>query len=150
MMKVKVVRKKKAVMPTLRLDVKLLETIGKVAEGSILDNIKRQREADGSPLQRNAPSTRETKRRKGRPLLSLVDQFHRFARGKGRSFAQQIDTHGSRVYIEPATSELRRLSRWVQERGYTGWFGLSAKSGELVRMMIRKWMQSQFAAAAKK
>lgn len=114
-MEFKVVRAVRANLPALKMPVELLEKIGKIGEGSILQNIKDQKQASGQALERNSPRTLEIKRRKGRPLKSLVDQFHRFTRGRGQSWATQIEPHRNWVIIEPATQELRKLSEWLQK-----------------------------------
>ena len=137
-------------LPVFKLPVSVLELIGKVGEAAILWNIKHQQQADGSPLQENKPATKRRKQRKGRPLLSLVDQLHRFARGRGQSWSAQIDANKSWVILEPATSELARLVVYVQKMGYTGWFALNEKAAQKVRDIIRKWIQAEFDKARSK
>lgn len=156
-MKFEVVRAVRANLPALKLPVELLEKIGKIGEGSILQNIKNQQTMDGGQLQENAPSTRRRKERKGRPLKSLVDQFHRFTRGRGQSWALQVEPHRNWVILEPATQELRNLSRWLQEgrpsKGkykYLGWFGLNEKAAKLVREVTRAWVRDEFEKARRK
>ena len=144
------IKRKPATIPALKVDAALLEKLGQVGEGSILKNIKSQTQASGAPLKRNAPSTRKRKLKKGRPPLSLVDAFHRFIRGRGRSWALQVDYHGQQGVLRPATAELAQLVRWVQAMGYTGWFAVSPKAKKLMSAVTQKWIKAQFSKARKK
>ena len=62
--------------------------VSKVAERSIISNIVNRKQADGSPIKRNAQSTLDRKRRLQRGSRSLVDDpiSHRFIqKGKDRT-----------------------------------------------------------------
>ena len=145
------VKRVKAKLPALRIPMPVMRKVGKVAEGSILDNIKKQRQADGSPLKENAPSTQERKRRLRRPLLSLVDELHRFVQGNRGSWHWYPTKKGEQtlVVITPATAELRRLVRYVQDKGYTGWFAVSKKGEAGIRKIFRDWIKGEFRLAAR-
>lgn len=155
MIKLKIVRAQKAVFPGLELPQAVLEDVAKVAEASILDNIRRQKQADGSALESNRQSTMEAKRRKGRPVMSLVDALHRFVRGSSISWASTIYRRRATVIIEPATGELRNLVRWVQEGGdgrnrYTGWFGINKEARAAIRERLRQWVRDEFRKARRR
>lgn len=126
----------RAKLSTLRLDHGLLERCGKIMAGGIIDNIERQQQASGAGLRQNAPSTLERKRRKARPLMSLIDELNRFVRGSGASWAVNVDPAKNDVIIEPTTGELRNLVRWVQMKGYVGWFGISKTTLAALKEMV--------------
>lgn len=143
---IRLTRTRKAQWPKMRPGRALMLEIGKVLEGSILDNIKRQIQVDGTtPIQRNAPLTRKRKQERGRPLLSLVDEKHRFVRGAGASWRSTATS--SSVTVKPATRELRDLSLRVQGGGYEGWFGLSRDGAAVVRKLLQHWIRQQFRSA---
>lgn len=148
-MKMRLIRRRKATLPTLNVPIEVLDELGKVCEAGILENIKRQKTARGRAIRQNAPSTLKAKRRNKRPLMSLVDELHRFTRGLGASWASNPNTHKSSVSIEPATKELARLSRYVQLKRYTGWFGISAKARKAMKQKIREWLVDEVDAAVR-
>ena len=115
-------------LSVLKLDHKLLEKCGKLMAGGIIDNIQKQQTWRGGSLKQNAPSTLERKRRKSRPLMSLIDKLNRFVSGGGRSWAVNVDPAKNDVIVEPSTGELRDLVKWVQMKGYVGWYGISKKA----------------------
>lgn len=115
-------------LSALKLDHGLLETLGKMMAGGLIDNIQKQRTWRGGALKQNAPSTSERKRKKGRPQMSLVDALHRFIRPGGGSWAINVDPAQNDVIIEPATNELRDIVKWVQMKNYVGWFGISKET----------------------
>jgi hypothetical protein len=144
-----------AQIPALDVPDWFLEKVGKIAEGAILYNIKHQLRADGGTLQQNKKVTRDRKRKLGRPQLSLVDQFHRFTRGRGQSWATQVDARRKWVIVEPATRELAKLVEYVQKGGkgrhkYLGWFGLNQHALDAIRTQIRDWIRGEFEKARKK
>lgn len=146
-------RRIKAKMPGFELDQKLHKEIAEIAEGSIIENILLQRQANGSSLKVNAHSTRRRKERQGNnPILSLVDKEHRFIKGRSQSWAQSVRGVGSMasLVIYPATGMLRKLNRYVQGKGYTGWFGISKDSSDLIRHAIRKWIRREVSKAIRK
>ena len=140
----------KASFPALKVPVDTLETIANIGEASILDNIKKQQQADGAALKENSPGWKQHKRKKRRPLLSLVNKFHRFVRGNSASWAQTIHPRSSRVKIEAATNELRDLAEYVQRMGYVGWFGLNKRAEKAMRTVVRKWVREEFTKARRK
>lgn len=125
----------------------VIRTIADVAAASIPDNILKQRQADGSRIRVNKPATRRRKRLNGRPMLSLIDEKHRFIQGAKGSFKHEMrGTKGRHaIVIKPATKELATLSRHVQQMGYTGWFGLSKQTIEAIRELIRQAVKKTFA-----
>lgn len=150
-----------AVLPALKVPATVMNEVGQIAEGNILDNINTQRQGDGSPIKANAPSTLERKRRLGRGTRSLIDEFHRFVRGNKGSWRWKATTKGqlAAVEITPTTvargrgSRRRALSdlvRWVQEKGYVGWFALSDDGRDAIRDVFRKWIRREFRRAAAK
>jgi hypothetical protein len=145
MAKVELKRVVKAKLPQIKFGAAVWKQIGEIAEGGILDNIMRQRQADGRPIKENAPSTRERKRKEGKPQLSLIDRKKRFIKGGGGSWRFRVLKNG--VVIRPAKAELKRISRWVQQKGYVGWFGLSEKHVEVIRAIFRKEIRKQFKGA---
>ncbi len=126
---------------TLRFDENTLSDIGRLVSGGILDNIRSQRQADGTSLKANAPSTREAKRKMGLPALSLVFKQHRFVKGLSQSWAAVVDLARNRVSVRPATMELANLSRSLQQRGYTGWFGVSERARAAIIERVRRFIK---------
>ncbi|HJW76567.1 MAG TPA: hypothetical protein VJ787_13035 [Thermoleophilia bacterium] len=113
--------------------------VGAVTIMSIIDNIERQRQASGSALKRNAPSTLERKRKQGRGQRALVDAKHRFVqRGQGSWKIAKYLPRGSGIIIDAATAELRELVGHVRETGYTGWEGLSKDAWGAVLAAMRE------------
>lgn len=132
------------------LPVRVLEEIAKLAEASILHNIKHQQQADGAALKVNSPAWREHKRKKRRPQLSLVNALHRFVRGGGGSWATQIYRSKSTIIVRAATNELAQLSEWVQGMGYVGWHGVNRKARAAMMQVIRDWVRDEFKRARAK
>ncbi len=137
--------------------------VGKAIEDSILQNIDRQKQADGSALQRNAPSTLAVKARWGRGSKSLVDDDHRFV-GKGGSSWTILErkTGGRGIVVGPASLELAILSRQLQSgrfgkgmkagktRRYTGWMGINKKAWAAIRKLVRKEIERLIKKAERK
>jgi len=135
------------------------QAVGKIIVTSILQNILNQKQADGSPIKRNAPSTLEAKRRMGRGSRSLVDALHRFVQGGGKSWRVRLlrsgesragtsitHTYGG-VEVSPAPT-LAVLNRHVQEKGYIGWLGINKSARNAIRLELRKEVRRQFRRAA--
>ena len=122
----------------------MMEATGKVVVQSIHRNIKNQVQGDGSPLKRNAPSTMERKRRKGRVQRSLVDQFRRFV---SRAMSFSVTASKSIVTIRPTGYSgggkvgVDKLSGYVQKMGYTGWFAIDSMGAKKIRFIVRKRIQ---------
>jgi hypothetical protein len=146
MITMRVIRKTTLKNVPLKLDGDVLDKIGKVVAGSILDNIRSQQTVDGGQLKANAPSTRAAKRAMGLPPLSLVFKQHRFVKGNSASWAHAVDAGDGRVTIRPANQELANISRSLQQRGYVGFFGISLRAREAVRAAVRKWIRERFRA----
>ncbi len=140
---VRIVRIRRAEIPKGILNTADFKKMGKTVEAGILKNIRTQKQATGAPIKRNAQSTIDRKRAKGRRIMSLVDRLHRFVKGGGASWRTKATRKGAT--IEPATSELRNLSRWVQQKGYTGWFDVSKEARAAMRAIMRKAIKREFA-----
>lgn len=137
--------------PDLKWSDKFWLEVAKVAEASTLESIRNQKQRDGSKLKVNAKSTRDRKRRKGRPLLSLVDEKHRFTKGGQNSWDIIKFLPGNTgIVIAGATVELRKLVEYVTEKGYIGWLGLHTAGVRAVRALMRREVKRQFRKAAKK
>ena len=137
-MGIRLERKSRARPAVLTFDKAFWDDVAKVYEGAILSNILRQQQANGERLKINAPSTRARKQRLGRPLLSLVDNLHRFVKGMRQSWTLLRYLPGGGIVIGPANDELRRLSREVQAKGYTGWMGLGRDGRAAMKALLRK------------
>ncbi len=89
----------------------VMETVGRIVEASVLDNIAKQKQADGKPLKKNKPVTIELKLRKGMRPLSLVADGHRLVKGKRRSFKVEATVNNVRIYPseEEISVKLKRL-----------------------------------------
>lgn len=112
--------------------------VADTVEAGILDNIVKQKQADGSMIKTNARSTLMHKIALRRGTRSLVDEKHRFVKGRGRSWkAIRYLANGAGVVVGPATQELRELSRYVQQKGYTGWMGISATTRAALKELWR-------------
>lgn len=131
--------------PALRLSQDAMRDIGRVIAASIRENVITQTQADGSAIKSNRTATIESKRKRGLPALSLIDA------GRRLELAASYIVSGARNRIEVAMSRSPRrghaakkaeapsvLSRYVQERGYTGWFAPSAKGIAAVRAYLRQ------------
>jgi len=118
------------------------QDIGKIVVTSINSNIRGQKQADGAPLKRNAPSTVAAKAKRGVGSMSLVADFKRFL--SKASEAWRITASEKSVTVEPGEltkggdEPLRRLVRFVQEKGYTGWFSVNAAAVTKIRAVIRR------------
>lgn len=128
------------------LPVKVLDNLGKAGARSVVQNIRKRQQADGSALQRNLPNTIDIKRKKGRGTRSLVDRLHRFVQ-RGRNSFTWVRSR-NQVTIIPATNELRNLSQWQQEGGYTGWFGINKEAVVEMKGVIRKYIKDEFKKVA--
>ena len=159
----KIVMDVKGTFPSLRMDDELLKRIGKIGEGAVLENIIRQKQADGSRLQRNKKSTIDLKIRKGNlwrgRAMSLIDEKKRFVKGGGRSFRSR-KADGNSVIIAPSpfgsgNPSIKQLATWLQQpheerNSYTGWFGLNKKAVGAIRSELRRWIREEFKKASKR
>jgi hypothetical protein len=143
---VKLIRVEKLKIPKLEgLDKLFWTDVEAVGIKSITDNILQQKQADGSQLKRNQPSTLERKRAAGRGGRSLIDRLHRFIRGGRGSWVGKRTRRG--MSIGPATGELKKLSREVQKRGYVGWLGFNKEAVTGVRAALRAAVRRIFRKA---
>lgn len=142
---------------------------GNVVAAGIVDNIMKQQQESGAPLKKNAPATTTRKRNKRRDLRSLMEKLYRFIRvadtvrgsggaleemqiaGRGGKISQaRVDTANSwgilrylpsgGVVVGARSQQLKNLSRWVQEKGYVGWLGISATTREALRAVLKAWV----------
>jgi hypothetical protein len=131
------------VPPEIKLTRPFWQKVGEIVAASTRRNILQQQQADGSRLKRNAPSTQTRKQEAGRPLLSLIDVGRRLVT-KGAYIITPI-SHG--VEIEPAA---RNIARWVQQKGYIGWLGVSRKAARALTQLVDQEIKRQIARASKK
>ena len=116
--------------------------IGEIAISAIQANITSQQRADGSPIKKNEPSTVSRKELAGREPLSLIDEEHRFIHADSFS-ATATD---SNVTIEPRSDELKDLNLQVQQKDYTGWFGINAEARRLIGGLAMNAVKGFFGA----
>jgi hypothetical protein len=139
------------VPPKIELGKPFVEKIGQIIAAGVVDNILKQRQTGGARIRVNAPSTRERKQRQGRPTLSLIDdpKKRRLVKGRGRSFQSGVmGTRGKyRIKIVPATQETRQIVRYVQDKGYTGWFGVHEYTYNAVVELIRQTVKEKWKKA---
>lgn len=140
-------------IPKYKLGQKTYDEIGKVASNGIVLNIKSSKQYDGTAIKENATSTKNIKRRyrrlwQGR-AAPLIDKKHRFIKtGQGGSW--RYWARDDQVTVEAGSEELRRLSRYVQRKGYTGWLGLNKKAVGLVSKVVRRRVLEILADASRK
>jgi len=119
-----------------KIDFRQLFASGRVQRaitGGIIDNVLKQKQADGSPLKRNALSTLDRKRRLGQPLLSLVDRQRRFLNANN----WKSDLRKDSLLIQ-ATGELAKLIKYVGQKGYVGYVGISSVVGIVIRKLVKE------------
>jgi hypothetical protein len=134
--------RKKAQIPKLVLPKTFWEQVAVVVSGSILDNIVKQRQADGQPLKKNAPTTLLRKLAHGRGSRSLVDKEHRFVQGSGMSWrATYFYANNAGVRIGPATTQLRDLVRFLAEKGYSGYIGVSQSCRSALKALLKQQLK---------
>lgn len=140
-----IIRARKTVqVPKIVFDDEFWTTVATVARSNVRENILNQKQADGGELKRNATSTMLKKLGQGKALLSLVDEpeskgGHRFVRsGDGSWKLSRFLPDGRGVVVGPATEELRSLMKYLYDKGYWGYFGLSASGVSAIRALIRQ------------
>lgn len=132
--------------------VKVSREVGGVVVSSSINNLLQQKKIDGGRIKANAPSTRERKRRKGRPRLSLVDSVKRFLKRSN----YKITATKNQVSVELKDAAdgkgpgVKALSIILQKMGYTGWLGLDDTGVDAVRVVIMDWIDELLAKAARK
>jgi hypothetical protein len=116
--------------------------IAKVILGDVLNNIKQQKQADGSPLRRNRPSTTRRKEAEGKPPLSLVDEEHRFVKPAN----WDCSWNDKNLTIAPGdrggSPPLKELNESVQLADYVGWFGTTAEAVAAVKVLLISFIRS--------
>lgn len=144
-MNLSITTKVKGALSALRMDAAILLKIGRIVEGNVIDNIAHQTQASGAPLKQNARSTAIRKREKGwlwnGRVMALVAQMHRFVRPMGGSW--RVIVGNNSVSVKPATGEIAQLSRFVQEKGYTGWFAVSNAGRNAIKLALADWVHEQ-------
>lgn len=116
---------------------------GEVVAGDVRRNILKQKQADGSPLKRNAPGTLSRKRKKGLPLLSLIAEGRRLV----KQGAFRVTLRKGMAIVRPVHAD---ISRWVQKMGYTGWLGPSREGRKAVIQVFREAIERARKEASKK
>lgn len=148
MLRLTVTRRIRAKLPHLTgFSREFWDDAGKIVIGGVLDNIAKQKTAEGGPLKVNAPSTRDRKRRQGKPLLSLVDELHRLVRAASWTIVRFLP-RGSGIVVGAATAQVGALMRHVQEAGYQGWFGVSKAARAALKARLRLELQRLVGRAA--
>jgi len=147
-MPVKFIRVKKANLPRFVFTRKQWKGLGDVVGEGVADNIRRSKQADGSPIQENKPGTILQKRNKGSTfrgrIRPLIDEKHRAIQSKERSWRTLASTRNAKI-IGTTLWLLDKMIEW-QQRGYTGWMGISkvtrrvlrAELKLIIRQLIRK------------
>jgi hypothetical protein len=135
-------------LPKVSSDKKIMQEIGELVALGVSQNVIDQRQADGAPIQENAPSTIAAKRKKypGRPIRSLIYERLRFV----HSPAFKATSTKNETVIEPGSINLRAISKHVQDLGYTGWFGVSAKTMSAIKERLDAYVREFLKKAAKK
>lgn len=112
---------------------------GNEVVASIGRNVQGQVQSDGNPLKRNAPSTREAKRRRGGRQRALVDRVLRFIRKS--YWSVKVSKKGATIQPR-ARDDFRAIAGYVQEKGYTGWFGLDKAGVRNLRKALREEVET--------
>jgi hypothetical protein len=142
--RVRIIREKKWDSPVLNLSDADKTRLGKLVLGDVLNNIKEQKQADGSRLEPNKPGTIARKQAEGKRPLSLVDEEHRFVKPANWDCTWEDAT----LTVEPGDRggppTLRELVEHVQTppHQYTGWFGITREGLEAVRETLKQILKS--------
>lgn len=134
-------------MPDYRLDERALTDMGKAIEATALNAIKTQTKLDGTPIKKNSYAYAKQKSEAGWGSRSLVAKDHSLVKGKGASFTTTVDVAASTVTVAPAAGDAEDRSGWVQEKGYTGWFGLSEKTVQDIKEILAAFIRRATAKA---
>lgn len=127
--------------PRVHINAKTMRKASRVAVKEIIANVEDSAQTNGELIKQNAASTYKRKqfeRQHGNtlPNISLVDRVgsfikERFYRRKAMSSSFEI--RHSKIDPESGNTVLRE----VQERGYTGWFGLGDAGFRAVVSILR-------------
>lgn len=151
MFELKLERSVAAGIPEIKWTKKFWDKTARVVEGSTLENIASQKTRKGGHLKKNATSTRLRKADAGRRQMSLVDEEHRFVKGKRQSWKiLKYLPKGKGIVVGGATAELRKLVGYVTKLGYVGWLGLAPDGVAAVRALMRKEVKDMFRRAKNK
>lgn len=146
-MEVKFIRVRRAKLPRFQFEKSDWQELGEIVAEGVVDNIKKSRQADGSKIQDNKPSTQLMKRNKGRgfqgTVRPLIDEEHRAIQSKGGSF--ETVAYKTNAKIRPATSWLKEHVPEWQQRGYVGWFGISKNTVTVMRDALERMIDRMFA-----
>lgn len=130
----------------IRIPLRIYEQAGELVAAGIVQNILKQKQADGTRIKRNSRSTRKSKLERGLSGMSLIDEGRRLVRGGEGSF--RVEALGQSVVVVPNRTKLppfqgqgawqspRDLSEWVQRKGYTGWFGVSGATRKALKLFL--------------
>jgi phosphoribosylformimino-5-aminoimidazole carboxamide ribonucleotide (ProFAR) isomerase len=147
------VRERAAKIPKIILEQEDYEKIGKLIIASITRNIGSQKQADGSSLKQNSPQTSLAKMKAGLPTMSLIAWGRRLVAGIGAAFISEIDKRSVTVYPSPVATKGWRaktsmspkdLTKYVQQKGYVGWFGLDKQSREDISTVLEVAIRKAF------
>ncbi len=144
-MQLKLKRKSAPIRFDLRLSPMFWEKAGKIVVGDIVTRVERQLQPDGARIKRNAPATREKKRREGKnPMLSLIDTGTRFVRASGYGVELLPQGRGVRVY--PRAQD---VARRLVAAGYR-WVGLGRQGVAALRALLREEIRRLLHAAERR
>lgn len=159
----RIVRKRKAHFPGLKLlNKETMEKIGGIASQGIALNIKEQQTVNGGSIKDNSPLWQRVKKRRGWDSRSLVAKKKSFLKQKGSNVSFPYELKRDSIIIRPSqsartggykggpTAAFKDVAIWVQQKGYTGWFGLREKTKKLIRTVIRDFIKKEFAKARAK
>ena len=165
MAKVEIIRKRVAKMPGLKFTRTLWDEIGAVATAGISENIQKQQQASGAAIKKNSPSWQAEKAIRGwdaRSLIAKNKSFIRKSKKKGtdgrdplRSFLWTTDFRNRFISIKPTTKQWKnprgkghvgfnKLTKYVQEKGYVGWFDLHRRTVKQIDALIARWIKRKF------
>lgn len=147
MPRIKLIRTRKPKIPKLRLDRHAWGLVGDIAIGDMLERIDKQQAPDRRKLKRNAKSTRERKRRQGKPILALHDTGKRFHRPEG--YKKKFMRRGRGVVVFPKDRKVAKYvtSMYPEHRTGYRWIGMSKAAWRAVRALIRKELRKQIKKA---
>jgi hypothetical protein len=116
------------------------DEVASIVAIGIVDNIVKQKQANGSKLKPNPDGYKEKKRAMGRGTRSLVDEKHRFVQGGDGSWkVTQWHAANTGITIGPATTELEGLVRYNWDRGYKGYIGVSRETKLAILALTQEW-----------
>jgi len=136
--------------PDLKLDEKALKEIGRAIEIDTVTNIKDQKKIDGSAIKKNSPGYAKWKRASGFGTRSLIARDKSLIKLQNKSFAAKTSVSDQSVVVAPAVGNAADRSEGVQEKGYTGWFGISPRAVDAIQAALARFIERAWKKAARK